>query len=171
MTPPSAKPKSELLGSPAAASLNDDNEPNESSVPSQLPCSSRDVPGDPLPDSPPPLPPRRSRRQRDGSPEAVDPTGRVRVPDDPNLASCPDLVGEQTLADAFPHLPDPLSRDPRDVDQPLIPARPHGRGAEDDNPQGGVRKVLSFSNPKKGNFSYRRRRPDVSALKKILSEL
>ena len=147
------------------------NEPNESSVPSQLPCSSRDVPGDPLPDSPPPLPPRRSRRQRDGSPEAVDPTGRVRVPDDPNLASCPDLVGEQTLADAFPHLPDPLSRDPRDVDQPLIPARPHGRGAEDDNPQGGVRKVLSFSNPKKGNFSYRRRRPDVSALKKILSEL
>ena len=41
------------------------------------------------------------------------------------------------------------------------------------NVQGGVRKpkVLSFSNPQRGNFSYRRRRPDVSALRKILMEL
>ena len=156
------------------------NEPNQSSVPSQLPCSSRDVPGEPLPDSPPTsLPPRQSRRQRDRSPEAVDPTGRIHVPDDPNLATCPDPVGEQILADAFPHLPDPLSRDPRDVSQPSIPARPVGRRAEDanpssaNNPQGGARKskVLSFSNPKRGNFSYRRPRPDISALRRILNEL
>ena len=149
-------------------------EPNESSVPSQQPCSSRDVPGEPLPASPPPLPPRQSRRQRQPSPEAVDPTGRVQCPDDPNLASCPGPVGEQALAEAFPHLPCDLSRDPNDIDQPLVAARPvEGRRAEDTPPQGGVRKekVLSFSNPKKGNFSYRRRRPDVSALRKILSEL
>ena len=122
----------------------------------------------------PPLPSRRSRRQRQPSPEAVDPTGRVQVPDDPNLASCPDPVGEQALAEAFPHLPDNLSRDPNDVDQPLVAARPtEGRRAEDAPPQGGARKerVLSFSNPKRGNFSYRRRRPDVSALRQILSEL
>ena len=158
------------------------DEPNGSSVPSQQPCSSRDVPGQPLPESPPLPPRRRNRRQRVPSPVAVDPTGRVEVPDDPNLATCPDLVGEQTLADAFPYLPCALSRDPRDLSQPTIPEPTHGSNpqggaraepTEGSNPQGGANrgKVLSFSNPKKGHFSYRRKRPDVSALRKILEEL
>ena len=145
------------------------SEPNSSSQTSQVPCSSRDVPGEPLPDTPPPS--RRPRRRRDPSPETIDPTGRVEVPDDPNLSTCPDPVGEQILADALPHLPGPLNRDPRDIDQPLLPPPP-SNPAPSDNPQGGAsRKVLSFSNPKKGNFSFRRRRPDVNALRKILSEL
>ena len=152
------------------------DEPNSSSATaSQAPCSSRDVPGEPLPDSPPPppLPPRRPRRQRqrDDSP-AVDPTGRVNVPDDPNLSTCPDLVGEQIIADAFPHLPDPLSRDPRDVNQPLAPPRePTEQNAPQRQGGAGRQKVLSFSNPKKGNFSYRRRRPDINALKAILADV
>ena len=37
--------------------------------------------------------------------------------------------------------------------------------------QGGVKKTLSFSNPKPGNFSYRRRRPDINALRKILTSI
>ena len=38
--------------------------------------------------------------------------------------------------------------------------------------QGGAReKTLSFSKPKPGNFSYRRRRPDVNALRDILNSL
>ena len=163
--------------------LSTTNEPNNSSVPSQLPCSSRDVPGEPLPDSPPPLPQRRSRRRRDRSPDHIDPSGRVEMPEDPNLAVCPDPVGESIIADAFPHLPDPLSRDPRDIDQPLVPDRhgPHlgdqsvvgGASASSNNPQGGARKerIPSFSKPKKGNFSYRRKRPDVSALRKILADI
>ena len=156
------------------------NEPNNSSGTSQQPCSSRDVPGEPIPDAspPPPLPPRRSRRQREESPP-VDPTGRVPVPDDPNLSICPDPVGEQIIADAFPHLPDPLSRDPNNVNQPLVPPRPIGRepagpnNQTDSRRQGGAvrQRVLSFSNPQKGNFSYRRRKPDVSALRAILSNL
>ena len=150
------------------------NEPNCSSNSSQLPCSSRDVPGEPLTDSPPnPPPPRRSRRQREPSPEPVDPSGRVNIPDDPNLSSGPGLVGEQVLAEAFPHLPDPLSRDPRDLDQPLVPNPPAPQPlASGSNHRGGVpKRTLSFSKPKRGNFSYQRRRPDVNFLQQILSEL
>ena len=150
------------------------NEPNYSSNSSQVPCSSRDMPGEPIPDSPPPPPPRRSRQRREEPPAPVDPTGRVEVPDDPNLASCPDPVGEEILANAFPHLPDPLSRDPRDTDQPLVPpsANPDQGVTTNDNQGGAPRpRVQFFSKPKRGNFSYCRRRPDVSALRKILSEL
>ena len=127
----------------------------------------------PLPESPPPPPHRRRRRQRDTSPEVIDPTGRVAVPDDPNLSTAPDPVGEQIIADAFPHLPCPLSRDPRDKDQPLVPPTPLETNSNGDNDQGGVRRqrVLSFSKPQKGHFSYRRRRPDVSFLRRIISEL
>ena len=162
------------------------NEPNSSSEnSSQIPCSSRDAPGEPIPDSPP-LPPRRTRRQREPSPPRPDPTGRVEVPEDPNLATCPDLVGQEIIRDAFPHIPGPLSRDPTDVNQPLVPpsanpacpgpqATAAARGGSADNNQGGAQrkksKVLSFSNPQRGNFSYRRRRPDINALKAILNEL
>ena len=144
----------------------------------QRPCSSRDAPGAPLPDSPPLPPPRpRQRRPRVVDDDPIDPTGRVNVPDDPNLASAPDPVGETILAEAFPHLPEPICRDPRDVQQPLVPQRPpsDNQGGVDRD-QGGANRnvrdrVLSFSNPKKGNFSYRRRRPDINALKQLLSNL
>ena len=140
---------------------------------SKSPCSSRDVPGEPIPDSPPPPPPRRQRRQRDPSPETIDPTGRVEIPEDPNLASGPGPSGEQILAEAFPHLPDPLNRDPRDLDQPLVPPAPSNSNPDNGNTLGGAKKkkTLSFSNPKKGNFSYRRRKPDVSFLQRVLSNL
>ena len=65
-----------------------------------------------------------------------------------------------------------------DIRNQIIQARDNVQGGANPTPtgnnaQGGVgkRKVLSFSNPQRGNFSYRRRRPDVSALRKILSEL
>ena len=145
--------------------------------PADQPCSSRDVPGDPLPDSPPPPTRRRpSRRPSEDVDLPVDPTGRVVCPDDPNLPSAPDAVGEAILAEAFPHLPEPICRDPNDVDQPLRPSLPSG-GREPAGPgdrensqrQGGVRqRTLSFSKPKKGNFSYRRRRPDVSAIQQLI---
>ena len=148
--------------------------------PADQPCSSRDVPGEPLPDSPPPPPTRRQPRRRPAEDVdlPVDPTGRVDCPDDPNLPSCPDAVGEAALADAFPHLPHPICRDPNDVDQPLAPSLP-SRGREPAGPgqqedaqrQGGARpRVLSFSNPKRGNFSYRRRKPDVSAIAKLIQD-
>ena len=109
---------------------------------------------------------------------AVDPTGGVAVPDDPNMASGPDPIGEQILSEAFPHLPDPISRDPRDITQPLVPPQPTTNsetattdGNQTNQRQGGAKRVLSFSNPQRGNFSYRRRRPDVSFLRKVVSEL
>ena len=108
--------------------------------------------------------------------ETRDPTGRVEIPDDNNLPIGPSVVQENILADAFPYLPDPMSRDPRDLDQPVVapPAAPStsSRPSNSASNQGGAKgRVLSFSNPKKGNFSYRRRRPDVSALNEMLRSL
>ena len=148
------------------------DEPNRPTVDSQRPGPSRDMPGVPLDASPPP--PQRPQRAPPGVDDVpVDPTGGVDIPADPNLAQPPDAFGQSILAEAFPHLPDPLSRDPNDVDQPLLPpAAPTNNQGGVPNRQGGVRKrVLSFSNPQKGNFSFRRRRPDISALKQILSNL
>ena len=151
------------------------NEPNDGSTSSQAPCSSRDVPGEPLPDSPPPLPPRRSRRQRDCPIEPRDTTGQIEAPEVSNPTPSSDPIDGHS------------SSDPRDMDQSMVPPsppHPHRVAPTDSNSstnqqtdssdrQGGARRprVLSFSNPQKGNFSFRRRRPDVSALKKILSEL
>ena len=119
----------------------------------------------------PPRPPQR--RPRDPSPETIDPSGRVEIPDDPNIASGPGLVGEQILAEAFPHLPEPINRDPRDLDQPLVPPQrqPPAPNSSDNRQGGAPQKTLSFSNPKKGNFSYRRRKPDINFLQQVLSEL
>ena len=112
--------------------------------------------------------------------ETIDPTGRVEIPDDNNLPAGPSIVQEAILAEAFPYLPDPICRDPKDVGQPLVPnnpgpstSAPTQGGATSAPSQGGAnrRRVLSFSNPKQGNFSYRRRRPDVSALQAILKNL
>ena len=103
--------------------------------------------------------------------ETVDPTGRVEIPDDNNLPVGPSVVQENILAEAFPHLPDPMSRDPNDLQQPTLGpfAAPSSSGRSN---QGGAKtRVHSFSNPQKGNFSYRRRRPDVSALNELLKTL
>ena len=144
------------------------------SDPANQPCSSRDVPGEPLPDSPPIVRRRRPNSRpvvEDDDP--IDPTGRVNVPDDPNLSSCPDAVGESIIADAFPHIPDPIGRDPNDVDQPLLPPpQAHTQpplSVTNSNPQGGAgKKSHTFSKPTKGNFSYRRRKPDVSAISELI---
>ena len=124
-------------------------------------------------DSPPP--PQRPRRPtpRIIDDEPVDPTGNIDIPEDPNLAQPPDSFGQSIIAEAFPHLPDPLSRDPNDVSQPLVPSNvPSNDQGGAETVQGGANKrVLSFSKPKKGNFSYRRRRPDVNALRHILNNL
>ena len=149
------------------------NEPNRVVQDSQRPGPSRDTPGVPLDDSPPP--PQRPRRPtpRIIDDEPVDPTGNVDIPEDPNLAQPPDSFGQSIIAEAFPHLPDPLSRDPNDVSQPLVPSNvPSNDQGGAETVQGGANKrVLSFSKPKKGNFSYRRRRPDVNALRHILNNL
>ena len=104
--------------------------------------------------------------------ETVDPTGRVEIPDDNNLSIGPSVIQENILAEAFPHLPDPMARDPRDNQQPVV-APSSSRPIADPNAasnQGGVsRKVLSFSKPKRGNFSYQRKRPDVSFINAYLS--
>ena len=146
------------------------HEPNRSSVDDQRPGPSRETPGVPLPDSPPRPPPRRAP-PRASTDDPIDPTGRVDVPDDPNLASTPGPVGEAILAEAFPHLPDPICRDPRDTQQPLVPSTASSDNQGGANRDGAKKGVPSFSRPKPGNFSYRRRRPDINALKRILINL
>ena len=168
------QPSSRVTRSAARQQSDNADEPNRLVQDSQLPGPSRDVPGLPLDDSPPP-PPRRPRRAtpRFVDDDPIDPTGGVDIPADPNLAQAPDAFGQSIIADAFPHLPDPLCRDPNDINQPLVtPAAPTDNQGGVVSNQGGVRKrVLSFSKPTKGNFSYRRRRPDVNALREILSNL
>ena len=159
------------------ASSQASSEPNRVVVDSQQPGRSVDTPGFPLDVTPPPRPRRQRPRVDNDAP--VDPTGRVDIPADPNLAQAPDLVGEAILADAFPHLPEAICRDPRDVDQPLLPPAPPApsEGVPSNN-QGGAspirvaprNRVLSFSKPKRGDFSYRRR-PDINALRQMLLNL
>ena len=134
----------------------------------------RSNPSRPTRSSAAPIPSTSTAPTRDASSfETIDPTGRVEYPDNNNLPACPSLTQESILADAFPHLPDPMSRDPKDVNQPVVAPSadipgPSNRASN----QGGVKqRVLSFSNPKRGNFSYRRRRPDISALNTLLRNL
>ena len=88
-------------------------------------------------------------------------------------------------------VPGPDAPVPPDANLPVDPALPddretivvnddflnahHSSAAEQRaaaSDQGGAkRKTLSFSKPKPGNFSYRRRKPDISALRQILSSL
>ena len=105
----------------------------------------------------------------------VDPTGFVDVPADPNLASGPDRVQNEILSQAFPHLPDPICRasaaDPHPgTDQSVAGGSAGNRNSQLPN-RGGARKTPSFSNPKPGHFSYRRRRPDINALQNLLKSL
>ena len=149
------------------------DEPNRLVQDSQLPGPSRDAPGVPLDDSPPPPPRPRRAAPRVVDDDPVDPTGGVDIPEDPNLAQPPGAFGQSIIAEAFPHLPDPLCRDPNNVDQPLVPptASTNNQGGVAERQGGAQRRVHSFSKPKQGNFSYRRRRPDVNALKQLLSNL
>ena len=62
---------------------------------------------------------------------------------------------------------------PAQVDRPVEPECSEGRSSPRGNNRGGAEPpqkqcVYSFSNPKKGNFSYQRKRPDVSALNAII---
>ena len=104
-------------------------------------------------DPPPPSPPIiRDPQFPDGT------------PDDPNLATDPTPPRDW---------PDWVSSRPSHSQE----ARARQINADstansNDNEQGGVRKkTLSFSKPKPGHFSYRRRRPDVNALKNILASI
>ena len=96
----------------------------------------------------------------------------VDVPQDPNLAAGPSraenfamMQDEAAAADASSSSTAPPG--PRHLDPSVL------GGASGNNDQGGApsskgKQVLSFSNPKKGHFSYRRKRPDVSALNELI---
>ena len=109
---------------------------------------------DPTPADPPP-PSTRSSRE----PYFLVPGPDAPVPPDSNLP-------------VDPALPD--DRETIVVNDSFLNAH-HSSAAEQSSAtsaQGGAkRKPLSFSKPKPGNFSYRRRKPDISALRHILSNL
>ena len=91
------------------------------------------------------------------------------VPPNENLASCP------CDPPAGPCAPNPrrfTSKRQRTFSDRGGPV-PHFQANNDPSPDIGQRpkSTLSFSNPKPGNFSYRRRRPDVNALRQLLLTL
>ena len=156
----------------------DDEEP--------IPCGSRDAPGSPLSsqasDAPPASP---SPRQPDSSQEpATDPSSLDpfdgHVPADPNLTPCPcDPPAGTCLPPPAPTATRAFtSREERNFSNRggPVPAftedQPSQSSTAETRNQGGARqarnRVLSFSNPRPGNFSFRRRRPDVSALNAII---
>ena len=133
--------------------------------------------------SPQPAPSRSTSRQRSPSPD------NSQRNDGDNLfppASPPAVIRDPQFPDGTPDDPN-LASDPTPPrDWPnWISSRPsHSQEARarqlvndsnsnsNDNDQGGVRKrTLSFSKPKPGHFSYRRRRPDINALKNILTSI
>ena len=149
-----------------------------------IPCGSRDVPGSPLssqtldPPSDPPSP-RQPDSSQDASAELV--TGDPfdgHVPADPNLTPCPcEPPAGPCLPEAAPNARSFTSRQERNFSNrggpvPISTQQPPQPPAAGTRNQGGApptrNRVLSFSNPRQGNFSYRRRRPDVSALNAII---
>ena len=116
----------------------------------------------------PPTPHRQPTPSEDDSyiPVPFDPH-YVDIPQDPNLAAGPSraenfrmMQEEAAAADAAP--PGPRHLDPSVLGE-----------ASRSNEQGGApsskgTRVHSFSNPKKGHFSYRRKRPDVSAINELI---
>ena len=154
----------------ARGDRNNDDEP--------IPCSSRDVPGSPLPPSPssptPHSPPLHFPEPTQGLPTSPNP----QSPAEGNDAT----GGSQGL-------PVPESEPPTRVAPMTFTSRQQRHFSNQGGPvptlalnqagrepgtetseQGGVprRRVLSFSKPQPGNFSHRRRRPDVSALNDII---
>ena len=151
-----------------------------------IPCGSRDVPGSPLssqasePSQAPPSPhPPASSQESDTDPASVDPFDG-HVPADPNLTPCPcEPPAGPCLPEAAPTVTRTFtSRQERNFSNrggpvPIAtqqqPTQPPAAGTQN---QGGApptrNRVLSFSNPRPGDFSFRRRRPDVSALNAII---
>ena len=128
-------------------------------------------------------PSRLSTRQRSPSPDNSQ-SSDGGIPPPP--ASPPPIIRDPQFPDGTPDDPN-LAIDPTPPrDWPdWISSRPsHSQEARarqlntdstsnsNSNNQGGVRKkTMTFSNPKPGHFSYRRRRPDINALKNILTSI
>ena len=90
------------------------------------------------------------------------------APDDPNLSVDP--TPPRDWPDWITGLP---SRN-RQSAQTNNSSAPVGSNEPEENRasnQGGAKKTLTFSKPRPGHFSYRRRRPDVNALREILSSI
>ena len=151
-----------------------------------IPCGSRDVPGSPLASQQPePLPTPSSPRLLDSSPVS-DPDSLVpdpfdgHVPANENLTACPCEPPSGPCVHPPPAVSSRAftSRNERNFSNrggpvPIsLPEQPPQPPAAQTQDQGGApparNRVLSFSNPRPGNFSFRRRRPDVSALNAII---
>ena len=146
-----------------------------------IPCSSRSVP-----EPPAEIQPSDSNHGAPGETASQDPTETNPVAEETCLTSGQD-----------PAMPDSSPASPRSHVTPTVPVRarvftsreertfsnrggpvpvpapeqPSQRPAAATQHQGGVpvrRRVLSFSKPQPGNFSHRRRRPDVSALNAVI---
>ena len=120
---------------------------------------------------------RRVTRPRSPSPVDSQPSNQDVAPPPPP-ASPPPIIRDPQFPDGTPD----------DTNLAIDPTPPRdwptwvtGRQTSDSNQrqnsdsqtqqQGGVKRTLSFSKPKPGNFSYRRRRPDINALKQILNSI
>ena len=122
------------------------------------------------------LPPsRRVTRPRSPSPDS----SQESIPAPPRSPSPPPIIiRDPLLPDGAPDDPN-LAVDPTPArDWPdWVTGRNDNNNGQNQNSnnqtqqQGGAKKTLSFSKPKPGNFSYRRRRPDVNALKEILNSI
>ena len=124
-----------------------------------------------------PQPPATRRRPAPSEEEIYIPVpfdpNFVDIPQDPNLAAGPSraenfamMQDEAAAADASPSSPT-AAPGPRHLDPSVLSEASSG------NEHGGAssskgKRVLSFSNPQKGHFSYRRKRPDVSALNELI---
>ena len=121
------------------------------------PDSSQQTERDTSPPPPPASPP----------PVIRDPQFPDGTPDDPNLAVDPTPPRDwpDWISSRPSHSQEARARQ-MDSSNTNIPSR-------GDRPQqgGARRKTFSFSNPKPGNFSYRRRRPDINALREILNSI
>ena len=143
-----------------------------------IPCGDNTIPGSPPASQPPEPPPSPSQRNQPVSiqEQTAEPASQVPIGDQPpqDLSPTPGPVTASAPVPARRF----TSRQERNFSNrgALVPALPPNQPARqestDDRGQGGVlpnqRRVLSFSNPQPGHFSFRRRRPDVSALKSII---
>ena len=118
---------------------------------------------------------RRVTRPRSPSPDS----SQESIPAPPRSPSPPPIIiRDPLLPDGVPDNPN-LAVDPtppRDWPDWVMGQNDNGNEQTRNESnraqqQGGVKKTLSFSNPKPGNFSYRRRRPDTNALREILNSI
>ena len=136
---------------------------------------------------PPSSPPRNVPRHRSPSPTSVG-SGNDSQPLSQSFPSSP-IIRDPQFPDGCPDdtnlAIDPTP--PRDWPDWITSRPSHSQEArarqtdsnvvndqtENNEPQqgGAKKKALSFSKPKPGNFSYRRRRPDINALRNILNSI